>query len=106
MHDGVPPRFRLVAHDLLTKTYGNHWIVLIAPHARPAQYLGLKTSGDLDDVQNRIIAWCNSIRSNPGMFKSVRQSMTKKFNTLFSIKIVISNIYYRWSKFLTILVAD
>lgn len=97
MHDGAPPHFSLVARHFLTATYGDRWIGRGGPHAWPARSPDLNPLDffvwgylkslvyatpveNLDDLRNRIIAGCNSIRNDPGVFERVRQSMTRRLN--------------------------
>lgn len=97
MHDGAPAHFSLVAREFLTLTYGDRWIGRGGPHLWPARSPDLNPLDyflwghlkslvyttpveNVEDLRNRIIAGCNLIRNDPGVFERVRQSMRRRLD--------------------------
>ena len=98
MHDGAPAHFSRVAREFLTQTYGNRWIGRGGPHLWPARSPDLNPLDfflwghlksivyatpveNVEDLSNRIIAGCNSIRNDPGIFERVRHSMRRRLDS-------------------------
>ncbi|KAJ8962394.1 hypothetical protein NQ318_018378 [Aromia moschata] len=93
IHNGAPAHFIEVARDFLTQTYGNRWIGRGGPHLWPARSPDLNPLDffpslvyatpleNVEDLRNRIIAGCNSIRIDPGVFERVRRSMKRKLDS-------------------------
>lgn len=98
MHDGAPAHFSIVARHFLTTTYGDRWIGRGGPHLWPARSPDLNPMDyflwghlkslvyttpveNVDDLRNRIIAGCNTIRNDPGVFERVRQSMRRRMDS-------------------------
>lgn len=98
MHDGAPAHFSQVARDFLTQAYGNRWIGRGGPHLWPARSPDLNPLDfflwghlkslvyatpleNVEDLRNRIIARCNSIKTDPGVFERVRQSMRRRLDS-------------------------
>ncbi|KAJ8980567.1 hypothetical protein NQ317_013074, partial [Molorchus minor] len=95
MHDGALAHFSEVVRDFLTQTYGNRWIGRGGPHLWPARSPDLNPLDfflwgghlksllyntplkNVEDLRNRIIAGCNSIRNDAGVFERVRLSMRR-----------------------------
>lgn len=97
MHDGAPAHFSRVAREFLTQTYGNRWIGRGGPHLWPARSPDLNPLDfflwghlkslvyatpveNVEDLENRIVASCNLIRNDPGIFERVRQSMRRRLD--------------------------
>lgn len=98
MHDGAPAHFSRIARELLSKIYDNRWIGRGGPQPWPARspdlnpidfflwgYLKLLVYTtrvkNKDDLRNRIVDGCNSIRSIPGIFERVRESMKRRLDS-------------------------
>ena len=97
MHDGAPAHFSVVARQFLTATYGDRWIGRSGPHLCPARSPDLnpldyflwghlkslvysRPVENVDDLRDRIIAGCNSIRNDPAVFERVRESMRRRLD--------------------------
>lgn len=95
MHDGAPAHFSRLAREHLNRTYQNRWIGRGGPQFWPPRspdlnsldfYLWghLKTLVyhtpimTLEELRNRIIDGCETIRNTPGIFERVRNSMRRR----------------------------
>lgn len=95
MHDGAPPHFSTVTRMYLDRTFTGRWIGRGGPIAWPPRspdlnpldfYLWghLKSLvysspvNDVDTLRNRLVAGCETIRSAPGIWERVRQSMSRR----------------------------
>lgn len=98
MHDGAPAHFSRVARESLNATYHDRWIGRGGPHAWPARSPDLnpidyflwgylkslvyKTPVENeDDLRNRIVNGCNSIRNIPRIFERMRDSMRRRLDS-------------------------
>lgn len=84
----------LIANDaryFLTVTQRDRWIDRGESHAWSARFPDstpwIKSYGNIwspmgnfDDLRNRIIAGCNSIRNGPRLFERIRKEMTRRLN--------------------------
>lgn len=95
MHDGAPAHFSILAREHLNRAYPNRWIGRGGPQFWPPRspelnsldfYLWghLKTLvygtpvETLEQLRNRIIDGCETIRNTPGIFDRVRRSMRRR----------------------------
>ena len=85
MHDGAPAHFSRIAREFLNNNYTNGWIH--SPDLNPLDFYlwgHLKTIlydtplATVEVLRNRIIAACEKIRNNPGIFEHIRQSMRRQ----------------------------
>lgn len=94
MHDGAPVHFSVIVRDHLHVVYPNRWIGRGGPQQWPARspdlnnlyfflWGHLKTLvyktpiNTLEDLRERIVASCETIRNTPGIFERVRNSMRR-----------------------------
>lgn len=95
MHDGAPAHFSALAREYLNQNYNNRWIGRGGPQAWPPRSPDLNSLdyflwGHLktlvystpihteEQLRNRIIVSCETIRNSPGIFQRVRESMRKR----------------------------
>lgn len=95
MHDGAPPHFSLRVREFLNYTYRNRWIGRGGTQPWPPRSPDLNSLdyffwGHLkslvyavpiqteEELRNRIIVCCQTIRNTPGIFENVRQSMRRR----------------------------
>lgn len=97
MQDGAPPHFSLIAREYLTQAFHGKVISRGSPVAWPARSPDLNPLDfflwgylkslvyrnpieSVDELKERIIMSCETIRRIPGVFERVRKSMTKRLN--------------------------
>lgn len=95
MHDGAPAHFSINVRNHLDTVYPNRWIGRGGTEHWPARSPDLNPLDfciwgflkslvystpveNIDDLRNRIIAGCETIRNTPGIFARIRQSMRRK----------------------------
>lgn len=95
MHDGAPAHFSVLAREYLNQVYPNKWIGRGGPQPWPPRSPDLNSLDfflwghikslvyttpieNEDDLINRIIAACNTVRNTPGIFERVRSSMRRR----------------------------
>lgn len=95
MHDGAPPHFSVRVREFLNHTYHNRWIGRGGTQSWPPRSPDLNSLdyflwGHLkslvyavpiqteDELRNRIIVSCQTIRNTAGIFENVRQSMRRR----------------------------
>lgn len=95
MHDGAPAHFSIRARSHLDEVYANRWIGRRGPVNWPARSPDLNPLDfciwgylkslvysspveNIDDLRNRIIAGCATIRNSPQIFQRIRNSMRKR----------------------------
>jgi hypothetical protein len=99
MHDGAPAHFSLAARQFLNRTFANRWIgrgaempnqpwpprcpdlnpldFFLWGHLKSLIYTAAPIQNQ-EDLRNRIVAGCETIRNTPGIFERVRQSMRRR----------------------------
>lgn len=102
MHDGAPPHFSLVAREYLNTVYPNRWIGRGGPVSWPPRSPDLNSLDfflwghlkhlvytteveTVEELRNRIIASCETIRHTPGIFERVRQSMRRRIEACIAV---------------------
>lgn len=95
MHDGAPAHFSILAREYLNTTYQNRWIGRGGPQFWPPRSPDLNSLDfyfwghlkslvystpieTLEQLRNRIIEGCETIRNIPRIFERVRQSMRRR----------------------------
>lgn len=95
MHDGAPAHFSIRARTHLDEVYANQWIGRGGPVNWPARSPDLNPLDfciwgylksliytnpveNIDDLRNRIVAGCETIRNSPGIFHRIRNSMRRR----------------------------
>ncbi|KAG5894514.1 hypothetical protein JTB14_026897 [Gonioctena quinquepunctata] len=77
MHDGAPVHFSIIVRNHLDTVNPNRWIGRRGTEHWPARSPDLNPL-DVEDLRNRIIAGCETIRNKPGKFARIRQSMRRR----------------------------
>lgn len=102
MHDGAPAHFSLVARQFLNAHYPNRWIgrggaQAWSPRSPDLNILDFFLWGHLkslvyttpvetvEELRNRIMASCNTIRNTPGIFERVRQSLRRRLEACVTV---------------------
>src|SRR6195952_3782061 len=95
MHDGAPAYFCLLARDYLNRVFPDRWIGRGGPQAWPPTSPDMNPLDfcvwgyvkslvyttpveNVDDLRNRIVDGCNTIRNNPGIFWRIRASLRRR----------------------------
>lgn len=95
MHDGAPAHFSILARQFLNQTFNNRWMGRGGPQSWPPRSPDLNSLyfclwGHLkslvystpieteEELRNRIVASCQTIRNTPGIFQRVRGSMRRR----------------------------
>ena len=95
MHDGVPAHFSVVVRNYLQTVYPNRWIGHGGPQEWPPRSRDLNSLdfflwdhlktlvytspiNTIEKLRERIVAAYNKIKSSPGIFKQVRNSMRRR----------------------------
>lgn len=103
MHDGAPAHFSLVARQYLDVAYPNRWIGRggaqpwppRSPDLNPLdfflwghlkQLVYTTPIENVEELRNRIIASCRTIRQTPGIFERVRQSMRRRIEACIEVE--------------------
>lgn len=98
MQDGAPAHFSRLARQYLDVVYPNHWIGRggtqpwppRSPDLNPLDFCiwGYLKSlvyntpvGNIEDLRNRIVASCETIRNSPHVFDSIRHSMRRRIDS-------------------------
>jgi hypothetical protein len=92
MHDGAPAHFSIRARRHLDEVYANRWIgrggyvnwPARSPDLNPLDFciwgylkslIYSRPVEDINDLRNRIVAGCETIKNSPGIFERIRNSM-------------------------------
>lgn len=95
MHDGAPAHFSVEAREFLNNTFNNRWIGRGGPQPWPPRSPDLNSLdfflwgylkglvyttpvNTVEELRNRIITSCDTIRNTPGIFQRVRDNMRRR----------------------------
>ena len=102
LHDGCPAHFSLLAREFLNQEYPNRWIGRGGPQAWSPRSPDLNMLdyflwghlkslvyttpvNTVEELRDRIVESCNTIRNTPGIFQRVRESLNRRLEACVNV---------------------